>query len=550
MTQRNKRRKALELRRSQVGFRGLTAFLTPLLIFFLSAVTPSSKAHCRTGDLIRQSTQEPTGAGKGKDIQALEPGKPIRRELAGGQEHTYRIRLDANQFLKVVVEQKGIDVVAQVSGPDGKQILEFDSEGGLQGREEVSLVAEVAGDYQLVVLPTQNRASAGSYEIRIEEMRAATENDRALYEAHRLYEEAVKLRDAGKYDEALPLFERVIETRKRILGPDAPDLSAAIHDLAVFYYYKGDYPRAESLSNRALAIQEKALGRNHPQVGASLNLLTVLYFNKGDYKKAELLANRALAIKEKALGPEHSTLAYYLRNLARIYDRKGNYNKAKPLYMRALAIREKTLGSEHQLVAQSLNDLGNLYYNKGDYTNAESQHRRALTIREKWLGPEHRYVAESLGNLANIYRDRKQYARAEPLYLRALEIQEKKLGPQSPHIARALTNLAMFYAAKGDTREAIAVQSRANAITEYNLSLNLGAGSERQKLALLSISSLTRQTDFTLSLHSLAAPDNPQALDLALTTLLRRKARGLDAMLDTIATLRRHATPQAKAILA
>jgi CHAT domain-containing protein len=477
----------------------------------------------------------------------LEPGQSIKRELAAGQEHTYQIKLSVDQFMKVAVEQQGIDVMVRVTGPDGKQITEFDSESSLWEKELVALVAKAPGDYRLIVRPTQKRAPAGGYRIRIEETRAATENDRALYETYLLYQEAMKLRDEGNYDEALPLFERVIETRKRILGPDAPDLAAAIHDLAVFYYYKGDYPRVEPLSNRALAIQEKALGRNHPNVATTLNLLTILYSNKGDYEKAEQLAKRALAIKEKALGPEHSTLAFYLCNLAHIYDRKGDYDKAKPLYMRALVIREKTLGREHQLVAQSLNDLANLYYNKGDYTNAESLHRRALTIREKWLGPENRFVAESLGNLANVYRDRKDYARAEPLYLRALEILEKRLGPQRPHIARALTNLAMFYAAKGDIAQAIAVQSRANAVTEYNLSLNLDTGSERQKLAFLSL--LTRQTDFTLSLHSQAAPDNQQALDLAFTTLLRRKARGLDAMIDTIATLRRHATPQDQALL-
>jgi CHAT domain-containing protein len=477
----------------------------------------------------------------------LEPGQSIKRELAVGQEHIYQIKLSVDQFLKVAVEQQGIDLMVLLMAPDGKQITEFDSESSLWGKELAPLAPKAPGDYQLIVRPTQKRASAGRYQIRIEEVRAATENDRALYETYLVYQESLKLRDAGRYDEALTLFERVIGTRKRILGADDPDLAAALHDLAVLYYYKGDYQKVEPLSNRALAIQEKALGRNHPQVATTLNLLTILYTYKGDYEKAEPMANRALAIKEKALGPEHSTLAYYLSNLARIYDRKGDFDKAKPLYMRALAIREKTLGPEHQLVAQSLSDLANLYYNKGDYTNAESLHRRALTIREKWLGPEHRYVAESLGNLANIYRDRKDYARAEPLYLRALAIQEKKLGPQSPHIARALTNLAMFYAAKGDTREAIAVQSRANAVTEYNLSLNLDTGSERQKLAFLSL--LTRQTDFTLSLHSQAAPGNPQALDLAFTTLLRRKARGLDAMIDTIATLRRHATPQDQALL-
>ena len=548
---------ATDDRRWQISFHRLANFLNLFLLSCLLSIKflPHPLGWAPASRPIRQSAQgtaqvashEPNSAGNEKDVRTLEPGQSIKRELAVGQEHTYQIKMSVDQFLKVTVEQQGIDVMVQVMAPDGKQITEFDSENSLWEKELAAMVAKAPGDYRLIVRPTQKRASAGGYRIRIEEMRAATENDRALYEAYLLYQESMKLRDAGKYDEALPLFERVIETRKRILGPDAPDLAVAIHDLAVLYLYKGDYPRVEPLSNRALAIQEKALGRNHPQVATTLNLLTVLYFNKGDYEKAEPLANRALAIKEKALGPEHSTLAYYFRNLARIYDGKGDYDKAKPLYIRALAIREKTLGREHQLVAQSLNDLANLYYNKGGYTNAESLHRRALTIREKWLGPKHQYVAESLGNLANIYRDRKDYARAEPLYLRALAIQEKTLGPQNPRIARALTNLAMFYAAKGDTREAIAAQSRANAITEYNLSLNLDTGSERQKLALLSL--LTRQTDFTLSLHRQAAPDNPEALDLAFTTLLRRKARVLDAMIDTIATLRRHATPQDQALL-
>jgi CHAT domain-containing protein/Tfp pilus assembly protein PilF len=548
MTCQSVRYSASEDRRRQVISRNLANFLNLFLLSSLLPVKFSPQPLGWTLGAIRQSAQgaaqEPNGAGNEKDVRTLEPGQSIKRELAGGQEHTYQIKLSVDQFLKMVVEQQGIDVAVQVMGPDGSQIFRFNSEISLRDNELAPLVAEATGDYRLIVQPTQKLAAVGAYEIRIEEMRAATENDRALHEARKLFDEARKLRDAGKYDEALPLFERVIETRQRILGPDDRDLADVFFNLAVFYFYKGNYLKAEPLSNRALAIQEKTLGPEHSDVANSLNLLAGLYFNKGDYEKAEPLSNRALAIKEKALGPEHSDLAFYLNKLALIYDKKGEYHKAEPLYVRALAIREKTLGPEHPFLATSLNNLANLYYKKGDYAKAESLHRRALTIREKWLGPGHRSVAESLGNLANIYRDRKDYAQAEPLYLRALAIQEKTLGPQSPHIARTLNYLAMFYLAKGDIARSIAIQSRANAVTEYNLSLNLDPGSERQKLAFLAL--VSEQTDFTLSLHSQAAPDNPQALNLAFTTLLRRKARGLDAMTDTIAALRLHATPRDK----
>ena len=39
---------------------------------------------------------------------------------------------------------------------------------------------------------------------------AAIDNDPALHEARKLYQGALKLRDADKYDEAIPLFERAL----------------------------------------------------------------------------------------------------------------------------------------------------------------------------------------------------------------------------------------------------------------------------------------------------------------------------------------------------
>jgi hypothetical protein len=48
------------------------------------------------------------------------------------------------------------------------------------------------------------------------------------------------------------------------------------------------------------------------------------------------------------------------------------------------------------------------------------------------------------------------------------------------------------------------------------------------------------RTDATVSLHIQSAPNNPAASRLALTTILRRKGRILDAMTDTISTLRKN----------
>src|SRR6266511_719046 len=488
----------------------LAVFIIFFILFSVSAIISSDRASGRTSGLNRQSTQEPReasrGAGDDQDVRVLEPGAPIKRELAGSRQQSYRIKLSAGQFLKVIVEQQGIDVVVLLSGPDGKQgsqgnqNWEFNTESRLRGQEEAPLVAEVTGEYRLTVRPAQKDARAGGYEIRIEELRAATESDRALQEARKLSEEARQLEHGRKYDEALRLYERALAIREKALGPDHPHVAGSLNNLANIYYRRGDYAKAEPLHGRALAIREKALGPDHPDVAASLNNLASIYNLKGDFEKAESFYQRALAIKEKALGPEHPDVALSLNNLVMIYEQRGDYAKAEPLAQRALTISEKTLGPEHFGVAHCLNNLGDLYLGRGEYEKAEPMFQRALAIWEKTLRPEH------------------------------------------PFIASSLANLAVLYAAKGAIAQAVRFQSRANAISDLDLDLNLIAGSERQKLALLNLSRF--QTDSTLSLHAQVAPNDPQALDLAFTTWLRRKGRGLEAMADTIAILRRHAAPQ------
>src|SRR6266508_925566 len=309
MTQQNKWRPALELWPRRDAYQALASLSTLLLFFSLVAAVYSRQAFGGPLGLFQQSTQQSrdtwSSVSDEKDVRAREAGEPIKRELAGGRQHAHRIGLGANQFLKVIIEQQGIDVVAQVSAPDGKQILEFDSESRSQGREEISLVAEAAGAFLLTVRPKQNGAPAGSYEIRIEELRVATDTDRALHDARKQFEEALKLQRAGKYDEALSLVERALEIRERLLGTEHRDVAAGIDSLAGVYSDRGEYVKAEPLYLRALAIREKALGLDHPDTATGASNLGKLYHYQGKYGEAEPLYKRALEIQEKALGKDH-----------------------------------------------------------------------------------------------------------------------------------------------------------------------------------------------------------------------------------------------------
>ena len=410
-----------------------------------------------------------------------------------------------------------------------------------------------------------------------------------LAEAERLNSEVSRLTGAGEYDEALPLAKRALAIREKALGPDHPQVATSLVNLALLYDKKGDYAQAESLyqralmiyekalgpdhpyvatslSNlaglydkkgdyakaeplyqRALAIDEKAFGPNHPDVATDLNNLALLYNNKGDYAKAEPLYKRALAIVEKLPGPIHSLVAITLNNLAELYRTKSDYAKAEPLYQRALAILEKTLGPNHPDVATARNNLAELYRAEGDYAKAEPLYKRALAIDVKVLGPNHPDVATNLNNLAGLYFMKGDYAKAEPLYQRALVIYEKALGPDHPYVASSLGSLAGIYEAQDDVARAVTFRLRATGISERNIVMNLATGSERQKLYYLQ--TFSDETNLTVSLHVQSAPDDQAARRLALTTILRRKGRALDATAETIAALQRRLNPQDRALL-
>ncbi|HZS06465.1 MAG TPA: CHAT domain-containing tetratricopeptide repeat protein [Blastocatellia bacterium] len=353
--------------------------------------------------------------------------------------------------------------------------------------------------------------------------------------------------NTGEYAKAESLYRRALAIREKALGPGHPAVAQSLNNLAAWYDSKGDFAKAEPLYLRALAIRERVLGAGHPDTATSLNNLAELYWNKGDYTKAEPLYLRALAIREKTFGAEHPDVGQLLNNLAALYKSKGEYARAEPLYRRSLVIREKALGPGHPDVATSLNNLAALYDSQGDYARAEPLYLRALAVSEKALGPQHPDVAQSLNNLAGLYLSAGDYARAEPLYLRALTITEKALGAAHPTVAGMLYNLAESYRGKGDYQRAVACRTRANEIRERDLARNLAFSSERQRL--LYLENTSGGVDFALSLHTINAPKDVAASRMAMAALFSRKGRALDAMSDTLAQVRRRATPQDRALI-
>ena len=126
------------------------------------------------------------------------------------------------------------------------------------------------------------------------------------------------------------------------LGPHSSSRVTAslLRKRASLYYAMGRYDDAEPLYVRLLALLETELGPDHPRVVFGLNNLAAFYLEQGKYAEAEPAYAKALKSLETALGPEHPEAANGLNNLAGIYKQQGKLATAEPLFVRALAIRE------------------------------------------------------------------------------------------------------------------------------------------------------------------------------------------------------------------
>jgi CHAT domain-containing protein/Tfp pilus assembly protein PilF len=351
----------------------------------------------------------------------------------------------------------------------------------------------------------------------------------------------------GAYSKAGALYQRAMEIWEKTLGPDHPNVAFVLTNLGSLQRRLGNLDEAEQSHQRALKIWEKAMGPEHPRVADALSNLGQVYRARGEWEKGEQVYQRALAIAEKAFGPEHPAVATVLNNLANLYQDRGQLDRAEQSLQRALKITEKSRGPLHSVTASTISNLANIHRMKGDLTRAEELFQRALEIRQKTVGLEHPLLTETLSGLALIDQARGEYAKAEDLFHHALNISEKAWGPQHPEVSTELTYLSHLYAAQGDSVQAIVAQSRANAIIEHNLVINLATGSERQKLAYLA--SLSEITNYILSLHVRLAPDDPEARSLAATAVLQRKGRVLDAMTDSLLALRKRFGAQDQTLL-
>lgn len=278
---------------------------------------------------------------------ALHSGSPaVVAPLAAGEIHRYRLRLRKGTFLRLVVDQQGIDARVFLTDPSGALVLWADRWIDDFGPELVLAVAAADGVYTLTVRGHDD--GPGRYAAHIEALRPASMADRRCAEAYRLFTSAEDLPP----EEAMARWSQALASWHE-LGEVALEAEAR-ERIALQYYIDHEYQQAVPLFRQAAdgfartgdgrreAIARKELGANLIPLG----------------EPQEAVAQYALALPLARRAGDRLNEAKILHGLGQAFQHQGELQPALDHYQAALDLLPK--GDQKQR-PYTLHALGVLY---------------------------------------------------------------------------------------------------------------------------------------------------------------------------------------------
>lgn len=353
-------------------------------------------------------------------------------------------------------------------------------------------------------------------------------------EIERLYAE-------GKYDAAFALAEKTMVEREARLGKEHVRTASAISDLGAMHLAKGNITNAEPLLKRAVEILEKAKD-GETILAVALSNLASVYSHKGDLKRAEGVLEKAVTIEEKAGASRESEYASLLTKLATIYMKSGRHGEAEKLLLKAISIHEKRKAERSLFI--DLSNIGNLYRGMGRYDKAADAFNRAVPIAEHLYGKKHPDVGKLYHGIGVFLTGSGQYDKAEDYFGRSEKLLLEGLGSKHPELAAMYSDWAVMLTRTGKVDQALELREKAQDIDENWLANALASGTDEDKLAYAS--QLERSIDRIVSFQMGLGLGHKGITRFVLRTILRNKARALEATAASTRALRERMTPENK----
>jgi CHAT domain-containing protein/Tfp pilus assembly protein PilF len=387
--------------------------------------------------------------------QILQLNRPVERTLGKGEHHVFQVSVSRDQYVRLVIDQRGLDLDITLVAPDQRSIKTVNNFDFSYGPESIAMKAEKSGIYSISLRSSNKEAPKGSYQITLTEIENDNPKNQIRIDARNTAEAAV--REARKIEllskenvqTAIKRFRDAIGQWK--VAEDGVGEANTIDLLAEFYSSSvGDPRQSIELYKQSLTLW-RALGFPAPEASVLQNLGTSHYMI-GERRQAITYLDIALPIERK-VGDVVGELAV-LSTLGLSYQSLGDNFKAVDYSNQAIEILPRVPeNDDSQARGYVLSNAGVAYWSSGDNLTALKLFNKALPLFVK--DHDRSMQATILTNISHAHSSMDNDQTALTFLRRALPLLRPKTLANRNVRAYAFTSLGAVYDRLGRYKDAI-----------------------------------------------------------------------------------------------
>jgi tetratricopeptide (TPR) repeat protein/CHAT domain-containing protein len=391
--------------------------------------------------------------------QALNPNRPVERQIAGGETHVFQFALKRGQYARVEVEQRDIDVVVSLWGAGGAPESEMDAKNGYLWRESVSAMAEKrSATFQVNVRAYGVGEQVGSYTIKLAELRPARTQDRQRLEAEQHFYQARKLylQANPDYDGAVKEFGAALAGWRSL--DDKYRQAVTLTNLGWTYSDLSQSEKAVDYHGQALKLFQEIKDRTGE--GKAAKGMGVAYDDLKQYEKAETYYQQALKIRRELNDGRGAIVV--LVSLGELYQNLGKNERGLECLLQGLASARELKTPD--LEAFALAQLSTFYIRLRRFDVAVQYMEQELPVRQRLKDSAREvFLNRTIGGLS--YAALHEYGKAKGYLERALELDKQSNDPAGEaqdlvYLANVYQGLSQFENARSRMDQAVEVAAK------------------------------------------------------------------------------------------
>jgi CHAT domain-containing protein/tetratricopeptide (TPR) repeat protein len=341
----------------------------------------------------------PVASTQAQQPTTLQHGLSLTREINPQEPHSFEFELQFNQLITLEIFAEDFNFALRLMAPDGNTLEEVVHRR--YGQMTWKFVAPGRGRYRLLMSSLELDAQPRKYQLKVEQIRTATQYEKHMAQAAADFHEAEVLRFKWHSSDLLRALEKYqaagIAWREQAQWTEA---AGAWQRLGEVHFLQGDYDKAMHAYEVALGLSQRT---NDVFLSLTqLNNITYVHIYLGNIEKAFTLCRQIQRKLDEVSVGQNSTRklieAQLQNNFGEAEYGRGNLKDSINYFARALELW-KEVGDRQGMALAHLN-AGYSYLDLGSVNEATPEFEQALQLSRAindWRGEALSLTAQ--GNL-------------------------------------------------------------------------------------------------------------------------------------------------------